>query len=92
MFRKNENNPACRGIEEKFIKKILNHLSLWDIDPPELWRVKSRPAPKATGPPKPPQYHIDYSISQLPAFDRWLYAQGHGFSVIDPEYAETFPS
>ena len=75
------------GKEKKvFVKKIFKHLGLWD--------VKARP-PKATGPPKTPEYSIDYSTCQLPASDNlsrasrskeWL-AEGHVFSVIDPEPA-----
>ncbi len=45
--------------DEDVIKKILKHLNLWDI--------KTRPPPKATGPPKPPKYTFDYSTSQIPA-------------------------
>ena len=56
--------------DEEIIKKILKHLELWDR--------KARPPPKPTGPPKVPEYSIDYSISQLPASDKWLY--------VDPEY------
>jgi len=42
---------------EEVIKKILKHLGLWEIRP--------RPPPKATAPPRTPEYHIDYSTSQL---------------------------
>jgi hypothetical protein len=35
--------------------------------------VKTRPPPKATGPPKSLKYTFDYSTSHLPAFDKWLY-------------------
>jgi hypothetical protein len=56
--------------DEEVIKKILKHLGLWEI--------KERPPPKATGMPKTPEYSIDYSTSQLPASDKWLY--------VDPEY------
>ena len=35
---------------EEVIKKILKHLGLWDR--------KARPPPKATGPPKNPEYDI----------------------------------
>ncbi|MCF8083145.1 MAG: hypothetical protein K9M96_08620 [Deltaproteobacteria bacterium] len=64
------------------IKKILKHLGLWEI--------KQRPPPKSTGPPKPFEYSIDHSVSQLPASDKWL-AAGH-FSVIDPVYPEASAS
>jgi len=57
--------------------KILKDLNLWDL--------KTRPPPKATGPPKPFKYTFDYSTSQLPASDKWL-AEGHVFSVIEIEY------
>jgi len=61
--------PKCQGrmriiafIEDnEVIKKILNHLGLWEI--------KQRPPPKSTG---PPEYSIDYSVSQLPGSDNWL--------------------
>jgi len=65
--------PRCQGrmrviafIEDnEVIKKILKHLGLWEI--------KQRPPPKATGPP--PDYSIDYSLSQLPGSDKWLYSE-----------------
>jgi endogenous inhibitor of DNA gyrase (YacG/DUF329 family) len=62
--------------DEEVIKRILKHLGLWDI--------KQRPPPKATGLLKPPEYSIDYSASQLPASDEWLY--------VDPVYTEILPS
>jgi hypothetical protein len=62
--------------DEEVIKKILKHLNLWD--------VKVRPPPKATGPPKPLKYTFDYSTSQLPASDKWLY--------VDVEYQDAYPS
>jgi len=61
--------------DEDVIKKILKHLGLWDI--------KARPPPKATGPAKTPEYSIDYSTSQLPMSDKWLY--------VDLEYYEPYP-
>jgi hypothetical protein len=54
--------------------KILKYLGLWEVKP--------RPPPKANGPPKPSEPHIDYSIFQLPVSDKWLY--------VDPEYSETY--
>ena len=45
--------------DEEVIRKILKHLGLWDR--------KARPPPKATGPPKTPEYSIDYSVSRIPA-------------------------
>jgi len=74
--------PKCSGkmkvisvIEgENVIKKILKHLGLWD--------QKARPPPRANSPPIAPQYHIDYTDSQLPVSDNWLY--------MDPQYPETY--
>ena len=74
--------PKCSGKmkvisvigDEAVTKKILKHLGLWE--------VKARPPPKASGPPKIAEYRIDYSTSQLPASDMWLYA--------DPEYPEGY--
>ena len=60
--------------DEEVIKKILKHLGLWEI--------KERPSPKAIGPPKTVEHHIDYSVSQVSASDKWLY--------VDPQYPETF--
>jgi len=60
--------------DEEIIRKILKHLGLWE--------GKKRPLPKATGPPKPPEYSIDYSSSQLPVSDKWLY--------VDPQYPEAY--
>jgi hypothetical protein len=55
--------PRCSGKmkvisvigDEEVIKKILKHLGLWEI--------KQRP------PPKPAEYSIDYSVSQVPPSD-----------------------
>jgi hypothetical protein len=68
--------PKCSGAmrvisvieDEEVIKKILKHLGLWDI--------KARPPPKATA--TPPDFHIDYSDSQVPPSDNYLF--------YDPEY------
>jgi len=51
------------------IKKILKHLGLWEVKP--------RPPPKA----KPPQQnvHIDYSDSQAPPCEDYLFG--------DPDYS-----
>ncbi len=65
---------------QQVIEKILKHLGLWEVNPPEVWRVKPRPPPKATGPPKTTEYRIDYSNSQLPESDNWLH--------VDPQYPE----
>jgi hypothetical protein len=51
--------------DDEVIKKILKNLGLWD--------VTTRPPPKAAGPPKKIEYGIDYSTSQIPASDKWLY-------------------
>jgi hypothetical protein len=76
--------PKCHGRmriisfieEEEVIKKILKHLDLWD--------KKARPPPKANPPPIPSAYHVDYTDSQLPASEKWLY--------VDPVYPEIYPS
>ena len=47
-----------------------------------LWEVKPRPPPRAIGPPKTPEYNIDYSVSQLPPSDDYLY--------LDVDYPEAF--
>ena len=61
--------------DEEVIKKILKHLGLWEIKP--------RPPPRAIMAAKNPEDHIDYSTSQVPASDKWLY--------LDPEYPEGYP-
>ena len=53
---------------EELIKKILKHLGLWER--------KFRPPPKANEPL--PDAHIDYSDSQVPACEDYLYS--------DPDY------
>jgi len=86
--------PKCSGKmkvisvieDEDIIKKILKHLGLWEVKP--------RPPPKATcqranthrqaGPPKTPEYSIDYSVSQVPGSDKRLY--------VDPVYSAILPS
>ena len=50
------------------VKKILKHLGLWEL--------KARPPPKANGPQ--PNVHIDYSDSQVPPCENYLYR--------DPDY------
>jgi hypothetical protein len=68
--------PKCSGKmkiisvidDEDVIKRVLKHLDLWEI--------KQRPPPKATGPPKTPEYSVDYSD--------WLY--------VDPVYPDIFYS
>ena len=61
---------------EEIINKILKHLGLWEI--------KARPPPKATGPPKTLEYQIDYSTSQLPKSNNYLY--------VAPQYPESYPA
>ena len=56
--------------DPEIVKKILKHLGLWDLKP--------RPPPKAKAPS--PSIHIDYSDSQLPPSDDYLYT--------DVEYPE----
>ena len=58
---------AIREIEDQdVIKKILKHLG--------LWQVKPRPPPKATAQTRIAEFSIDYSTSQLPPSDKWLYS------------------
>jgi hypothetical protein len=72
--------PRCSGTmkvisvieDEHIIRKILKHLGLWEVKP--------RPPPKSGGPQKNPAHSIDYSISQLPGSDEWLY--------VDLQYSE----
>jgi hypothetical protein len=81
--------PKCSGNmkvisvieDQEVIKKILKHLGLWEVHPPEERRVKPRPPPTDT---LHRHERIDYSTSQLPHSDKWLY--------VDPEYPERFPS
>ena len=58
--------------DPEIVKKILKHLGLWDFNPPEVRRVKARPRPKTKRPS--PDIHIDYSDSQIPQSDDYLYA------------------
>jgi len=84
--------PKCSGKmkvisvieDEEVIKKILKHLG--------LWVRKARQPPKATGPPKVPEYGIDYSVSQRPEFTRRPSGGSDKWFYVDPEYPETFPS
>ena len=62
--------------DDEVIKKILKHLDLWD--------KKASPPPKADSPPMSSEYHIDYTDSQLPVSDNYLY--------VDPVYPEIYPS
>jgi hypothetical protein len=54
--------------DEEIIRKILKHLGLWER--------KARPPPRANAPP--PDVHIDYSDSQVPSSDDYLFH--------DPDY------
>ena len=80
--------PKCSGkmkvisvIEDKeIIKKILKH--------PGLWEIKTRPPLRVTAPTKASEYSMDYTDSQLPVSDNWLYAEGPDFSGMDHEYPE----
>jgi len=84
--------PKCQGQmriisfieDEEVIKKILKHLGLWDVKacPPSVWRA--RPPPRPNAPPKALEYYIDYTDSQLPVSDKWLY--------VDAEYPEVYPA
>jgi hypothetical protein len=78
--------------DEDVIKKILQHLGLWQIKPrppPKATclraatcpRVARRRAHRQAGPIKIAEYSIDYSTTQLPDSDKWLY--------VDPEPAYT---
>lgn len=54
--------------DEEVIKKILKHLALWE--------VKARPPPRVN--PFQPNIHTDYSDSQVPTSEDYLYS--------DPDY------
>ncbi len=70
--------PKCQGLMKilsfiespEVIKKILKHLGLWEM--------KARPPPKSNTPPQ--NVHIDYSDSQVPTSEYYLY--------VDAEYPE----
>ncbi len=74
--------PKCQGRmkvisfieDQEVVKKILKHLGLWGL--------KSKPPPKANAPPYFPEIHLDYSDSQLPPSDDYLY--------VDEQYPESF--
>ncbi len=58
-----------------------------------LWAVKPRPPPRRTNAsPKVMKTRIDYSDSEFTLPNKWLYAKGHGFSVMDPIYREAYPA
>ena len=52
-------------------KKILKHL--------DLWHLKARPPPRANAPP--PNVRIDYSDSQVPPCEDYLYTDPNYFIV-----------
>jgi len=56
------------------------HLGLLQKQIPR--NIKVFPPPKADAPTMAPEYHIDYTDSQLPVSDKWLY--------IDPQYPEDY--
>ena len=60
--------------DEQVIEKILKHLGLWE--------AKARPPPKTKAPPL--AVYIDYSDSQLPLSDNYLY--------VDQQYPDEFPA
>ncbi len=71
MFRKDENNPARRGIEDsEIVKKVLKHL--------DLWNVKARERPRLKKSSLMTETIIDYSDSQLLPSDDYLF--------YDPDY------
>jgi hypothetical protein len=73
--------------------QVLKHLGMWEVNPPEVWRVKVRPPPKTTGPPKPQEHHINYSMSQIFVSDNLSRAsRSNEWLYVDPEYPETFAS
>ena len=75
MNRVNNVNPLlcakCSGSmriislidDAEIIKKILQHL--------DLWEVRQRPPPRANAPPL--EIHIDYADSQIPSYEDDLY-------------------
>jgi hypothetical protein len=81
--------PKCQGLMKilsfidspEVIKKILKHLG--------LWKVKPRPPPKTNAPPV--DMHLDYSDSQLPPSEEYLYSDLEGIRAKkkDPLEKET---
>jgi len=63
-----KSTTRCNKDGEEVIKKILKHLGMGNI--------KARPPPKATA--APTDFHIDYSDSQVPPCEDYLFR--------DPEY------
>jgi len=62
--------------DSEIVKKILKHLGLWG--------QKARPPPKANTVPMAQEYNIDYTDSQVPVSDNYLY--------VDPQYPDEFPA
>ncbi len=62
-YYSNVNRGKRKKQDPEVIKKILKHLGLWDI--------KARPPPRANAPPI--NVHIDYSDSQVPPYDDYLF-------------------
>ena len=85
MLLKDESKRFDRGLRN----------SEEDPQTPETLGSKSQPPVRRAyapeGPPMAQEYHIDYTDSQVPVSDNWLYAGGHVFSVMDPQYPEVYP-
>jgi len=62
------------NVKERLVRKMLMVRKLWEVKP--------RPPPKVNSLPMTPEYHIDYTDSQLPVSDNFLY--------VDPQYPETY--
>ncbi len=70
--------------DEDVIKKILKHLGLWDLKArPVCVQRTGRPPPKGT---TVSETIIDYSASQLPLSDDYLYYD-EVFPVEDPDFS-----
>ena len=68
ILQPDEPSKGYRKNRARLIQKILEHLG--------LWRLKRKPAPRAHGPPM--EHHTDYSDSQIPPSEDYLYT--------DPQY------
>ena len=75
---KNEMRILAFIEDQEVIKKILKHLGLWEI--------RARPPPRATGAAKNPEYHIDYSTSQLPEPARRSLGGSDNYLYVDSQY------
>ena len=71
--------------DDQVIKKIFQHLGLWDL--------KARPPPKANPPHQPGEHRIDYSLRVVgpygPEADSQLHPSDDDLCV-DVEYPEAF--